>query len=555
MTTDIKEKSKNVQKRNMNLGIKITIIITILIVLVSSVSSLVIFDLSYKALKEEIRDNLIVLASHTAVTLDADELAKIKEPKDEGNDIYLKLQKELQKAKNACHGKLRYVYTLNKVNGEYVYILDATPIEDEENHSQIGEEFVAADYTYVEAAFEKEIAEIEPTPDEVYGGIIQTGYAPIKNELGKTVGVLAIDMDVSVLTEKEQSMKKAGIITLILGFILAMLSSLFFARYITAPILALTKGTKSVAEGDLDTIVSINRNDELGELAQSFNIMIHDLKKSREELKNYSITLIHQEKMAGVGQLSAGVAHEINTPLGYVKSNMETLEKYVMKLKGFYELQQKDKSEYQKEAIDNYIKNNKIEYIYNDLEDIMSQSMDGILKIEKIVRSLLGFSRKTETTEFVLYDINKGIKDTLIIAYNEIKHCAEIGQNLEDVPHIMAIDGDINQVLLNIIINAIYAIKEKGEMGKIAVHTYKKDNFVYCEISDNGVGMEDKNRKRIFEPFFTTKPVGIGTGLGLSITYDIIVNKHNGDISVQSQVGKGTTFIMKLPIQRRTKDE
>lgn len=276
----------------LSLGIKITIILTVLITLVSAISSLTIYDLSYKALKEEIRENLILLASHAAVTLDAEELAKITKPEDEGNETYLKLQKQLQKVKDSCKGKLRYVYTLNKHNDEYVYIIDATPAEDEENHSQIGEKFVAEDYTYIESAFYEATAEIKPTDDEVYGGSIQTGYAPIKDDNGNVKGVLAIDMDVMVLAEKEKMMKEAGVTALGLAFTLSILFSFFFAKYLTRPIMELTRGTKSVAEGNFDTIVEVNRNDELGELAKSFNSMTHDLEKSHEELKNYSVQLI-----------------------------------------------------------------------------------------------------------------------------------------------------------------------------------------------------------------------------------------------------------------------
>ncbi|HAN09614.1 MAG TPA: histidine kinase [Clostridiales bacterium] len=264
--------------------------------------------------------------------------------------------------------------------------------------------------------------------------------------------------------------------------------------------------------------------------------------------------------MAGIGQLSAGIAHEINTPLGYVKSNLETLERYVLKLEGLYKLQQKGTDNYEKQTLEeyktncsalrDYIKDNNIEFIYSDLGDAVNESSRGLNKIDKIVKSLLGFSKRTETTNFVQYYINKGIKDTLVIANNEIKHYAKVNEDLEEVPYIMAIDGEVNQVILNMIINAVYAIKEKGEFGNITVHTYKEDDFVYCEIADDGMGISEDHLKRIFEPFFTTKPVGLGTGLGLSITYDIIVNKHGGHIEVESQIGKGTKFIIKLPIKQ-----
>jgi signal transduction histidine kinase len=194
-----------------------------------------------------------------------------------------------------------------------------------------------------------------------------------------------------------------------------------------------------------------------------------------------------------------------------------------------------------------FIKQNKIDLIYSDLDTIFEETSEGLRRIENIIRSLLGFCRKEDENEFVEYDINKGIKDTLIVAKNEIKYLAQVTEVLKPVPLIMGIHGEINQVLLNIIVNAAHAIREKEIMGTIEIHTYSEEDFVCCEISDNGAGIKEENIKRIFEPFFTTKPEGIGTGLGLSIAYDIIVNKHKGHLEVDSEVGKGTTFRLKLP--------
>lgn len=165
------------------------------------------------------------------------------------------------------------------------------------------------------------------------------------------------------------------------------------------------------------------------------------------------------------------------------------------------------------------------------------------------MKSLLGFARKASSTEFSEYDINSNIKSTVTIAYNEIKYYANIEENLEEVPIIKALEGEINQVILNMLINAAYAIKLKGIQGTIKIHTYCEDNYVKCEISDNGIGISNENISSIFNPFFTTKPVGVGTGLGLSISKDIIVNKHSGSIDVNSSLGEGTTFIISLPMK------
>jgi len=294
-------------------------------------------------------------------------------------------------------------------------------------------------------------------------------------------------------------------------------------------------------------------------MERSLEISSREYKENLEKIEKLKGQVISQEKMAGIGQLSAGIAHEINNPLGFVKSNLYTLEKYKDKIKKLLELaiilekdienNHKDIYETSFSDIIEYKSKNKINFIFEDMDDIISESKDGINRIENIVKSLLSFSRRASSSEFSEYDINSNIKSTITIAYNEIKYFANVEQNLEDVPLIKAIEGEINQVLLNILVNAAHAIKLKGVQGTIKIHTYYEDEYLKCEISDDGAGISDENISNIFDPFFTTKPVGTGTGLGLSISHDIIVNKHSGSIDVRSTLGEGTTFIISLPIK------
>ena len=277
------------------------------------------------------------------------------------------------------------------------------------------------------------------------------------------------------------------------------------------------------------------------------------------KIEKLQAQIMYHEKMAGIGQLSAGIAHEINNPLGFVKSNIYTLKSYKDKLKKLLELYFKIESYLENSDKDSYKTNfseiieyknrNKIKFIFEDIDDIISESKDGINRMELIVKSLLCFARKASSSEFNEYDINSNIKSTITIAYNEIKYYANVEENLEEVPTIKALEGEINQVLLNMLVNAAHAIKLKGIQGTIKIHTYCEDNYVKCEISDNGTGISKENISNIFNPFFTTKPVGVGTGLGLSISHDIIVNKHSGAIDVNSCLGEGTTFIISLPIE------
>lgn len=291
-------------------------------------------------------------------------------------------------------------------------------------------------------------------------------------------------------------------------------------------------------------------------LERSLDISSNEYKENLEKIERLQTQIINQEKMAGIGQLSAGIAHEINNPLGFVKSNVYTLKGYKDKIKKvlqlYFDIEDKLKNEeaYKENfsEVVEYKKKNKIKFIFDDIDDIINESKDGICRMENIVKSLLGFARKASSSEYNEYDINSNIKSTITIAYNEIKYYAAVEENLESVPTIKALEGEINQVILNILVNAAHAIKSKGIQGIIKIHTYFDDGFVKCEISDNGIGISEENINNIFNPFFTTKPVGVGTGLGLSISHDIIVNKHSGSIEVKSNEGEGTTFVISLPI-------
>jgi signal transduction histidine kinase len=289
-------------------------------------------------------------------------------------------------------------------------------------------------------------------------------------------------------------------------------------------------------------------------LERSIDISSEEYSEHLEQIKELQSTLIQNEKMASIGQLSAGIAHEINNPLGYIQNNIKTLSKYIPKIQklqsltdDYIDCDEVAELEEKRYKIKAYSKDNKMDLLYSDLSDLITETLDGIYRIDEIVKSLLYFSRKLIANELEDYDLNKGITDTLSIAYNEIKYYAKIHQNLNEIPLIKAKPGEIHQVLLNIILNSVYAIKDKGIDGDIRIKTYHDNDFVYCEIEDNGIGIPEENISRIFEPFFSTKPIGKGTGLGLSISYDIIVNKHNGKIDVKSAVGKGTIFIITLP--------
>jgi signal transduction histidine kinase len=273
--------------------------------------------------------------------------------------------------------------------------------------------------------------------------------------------------------------------------------------------------------------------------------------------------LVQSEKLASIGQLAAGVAHEMNTPVGFVASNFETLENYMKKIKELFQMygelvekiETSDKAVLldKVDAISKSRNEMKIDFILKDLSVLFNDSREGIDRVTSIVQNLRDFSRVDKPENFETYNINDGIRATLVVVQNEIKYDADVEMELSEVPQILCSTGQINQVLLNILMNAAQAIKsqERDDKGKITIKTYATDNDVVCEISDDGHGIEPDKLAKIFDPFFTTKPVGEGTGLGLSISYDIIVIKHKGALLVDNSLGKGTKFTIKLPISKK----
>lgn len=285
-----------------------------------------------------------------------------------------------------------------------------------------------------------------------------------------------------------------------------------------------------------------------------------ELSMTLDQLKQTQSHLVQQEKLAAIGQLAAGIAHEINNPLGYIISNSSTLAGYLKKYKDMVEqyrgfkqtLSGMGNREIQKqiEELERVEQEKKIDFIQEDIDELLQDTNDGLERIGKIVGGLRLFSRSSQENQFEDYDLNAGIQNTLIVARNEIKYHAEIHTLYGELPLIQAVGGQINQVLLNLIINAVHAIKAKNpeEMGAITIRTDHDTEYVYCEIEDSGIGIPEQNMGKLYMPFFTTKPNGQGTGLGLWISHEIIVNKHKGEIKVKSRPGEGTTFTIKLPI-------
>jgi len=259
--------------------------------------------------------------------------------------------------------------------------------------------------------------------------------------------------------------------------------------------------------------------------------------------------LLQSEKMASIGQLAAGVAHEINNPVGYINSNITSLTDYVNDLLSFIKtLTEMSESENVSSHDVKKLKQD-IDYTFieEDIGHLLSESKEGVHRVKKIVQDLKDFSHVDEE-EWQWTDLHKGIDSTLNVVNNEIKYKAEVIKEYGDIPDVECIASQLNQVFMNLLVNAAHSIETQGT---ITIRTEKEDDeHIRIQIVDTGKGIKEENVSKLYEPFFTTKPVGQGTGLGLSLSYGIIT-KHGGKIDVESEVGKGTTFTITLPVKQK----
>jgi PAS domain S-box-containing protein len=283
----------------------------------------------------------------------------------------------------------------------------------------------------------------------------------------------------------------------------------------------------------------IKKNKEIDESRKDIQRALAKLEKAHEELKASQLKILQQEKMASIGQLAAGVAHELNNPMSFISSNLGTLQKYINRLIDFIKTQSEAIESVKNPAalskVDKKRKEVKLGHILGDAKLLLKESLDGSERVKKIVHELNSFSRMDEE-EYKKADINECIESAITIVWNELKYKSTL--------EIMCYPRQMNQVFVNLLINAVNSIADKGV---ITINTWHKDGFIGVDVSDTGVGIPRKNLIKVFEPFFTTKEAGKGTGLGLSITYEII-QRHKGEITVKSEVGQGTTFTIRIPI-------
>jgi signal transduction histidine kinase len=388
--------------------------------------------------------------------------------------------------------------------------------------------------------------------------------APIEQS-GQRLGTLCYGISLVRVIEARRTLLQQAVGIAVVELVLSSLVLTLIGFWLTRHLGALTRTSLQVAQGNLTPPAVPEGPDDVGQLGVAFNTMSRVIAERIQELEELNRTLeqrvheelsknrekdaymLQQDKMASIGQLAAGVAHEINNPMGFIISNLGTLREYSEALTSYIEqteqLVQADAAQAEqlkrvKESLD-------LAFILNDMGPLLHESLEGADRVKLIVHDLKDFARLDEATVKET-DLNQCVRSTVNIVRNELKYVAKLDLQLGTLPLVLCNPQQINQVITNLLVNAAQAIEGQG---CISITTRHEDGQVVLIVTDTGKGMSPEVLKRIFEPFFTTKPVGQGTGLGLTISYDM-VRKNGGDISVESEPGKGTSFIVRLPTRK-----
>ncbi|OFI33665.1 histidine kinase [Alteromonas lipolytica] len=406
------------------------------------------------------------------------------------------------------------------------------------------------------------------------------------------IGIDVASVQASVLTIRNWIISLA-----LLEMMLVALFSFGLGTYLTSQLKSLRKGARDMlaaipTQQYADVTIPIKGKDELAELAQSFNTLVdtlaseyrtrseaeqelidfnasleqtikertqaltdknEELLLSNKNLKEAQQQLFQAEKMASVGQLAAGVAHEINNPVGFVSSNLNTLKDYLSLFQILMDMAKKLKSETEESALHQRISElqafytqHDMDFISEDVGPLIDESIEGLQRVSEIVKGLKVFSR-VDSDEQQWFDLNHCINTTLTMVNNKLKYICKVEKQFADLPKVFFNLGKLTQVFTNLLMNAGQAIEATGKQGVISIVTQREGNNVKVRIQDSGCGISQENLDKLFNPFFTTKPEGQGTGLGLSITYGII-QEHGGQIVVSSTPGEGSLFEITLPI-------
>ena len=410
-------------------------------------------------------------------------------------------------------------------------------------------------------------------------------------------GEVQIGIDVTLVQTSLLQIRNWIIALALLEMALVALFSFGLGTYLTSQLHSLRQGAKDMlkaipTQNYRSVAIPIKGRDELSELAMSFNTLVNtlaeeyenrsgaqdelrelnrllenkvkertqalsdknaELENANKHLKETQQQLLQAEKMASVGQLAAGVAHEINNPIGFVSSNLSTLKDYLSLFQILLDMAKKLHSDGATEALkarvdelQAFYAQHDLDFIGEDIGPLIDESAEGLQRVSEIVKGLKIFSR-IDSEESQWYDLNHCLNTTLTMVNNKLKYICKVEKQFADLPKVYFNLGKLTQVFTNLLINAGQAIEVTGKQGVISISTMQDGDFVKVRIQDTGCGISQENLEKLFNPFFTTKPEGQGTGLGLSITYGII-QEHGGQIQVSSTPGEGSIFELALPI-------
>lgn len=377
------------------------------------------------------------------------------------------------------------------------------------------------------------------------------------------IGIEQSDFITNCMMEYKNNIIQLTIIILLLTLILSILLSMSISK----PLSVMEKTISKISEGDLSGRLDYTNYYELNQLVQSYNVMVNELQKmystlevevqdrtkelknAYNELQNTQAMMVHSEKMKSLGELVAGIMHEINNPINFIYGNMTHLSNYsndLIELIDDFTANSKSLNEEERTAFEKKKEELDYEFLKTDMPDLIKSCKEGADRAKNIIQDLKSFSRMEEAA-ITDIDVVHEIDTTLNILHNKIKNKAVVHKEYtEPIPKIEGYGGQLNQVFMNILDNAAGAIDKQGDIWiRIMLDNSYKNLII--EIEDNGIGMDKETAMKVFDPFFTTKPVGQGTGLGMSITHKIIKN-HQGNITVSSNKGQGTKFTITLPL-------
>ncbi len=460
---------------------------------------------------------------------------------------------------------------------EQELIYGAPQLNDLRSRRQVDVVFLSRDLTSVAASFAlapeiiKSLSSIALRAEEAKvrdPAIITLGDAryaafvydfPSTLERNRKWGYVAVFISMTSADATIQKLKTAMIYLATFLILIASLLIFIFSNRLVKPIELLVLAMKRIRTGRIEQIPPLESTYEIEYLVHAFNDMarnvsaakrtlemkLEELHRANQEIKNAQTQLVQSAKMVSLGQIVAGVAHELNNPIAFIYSNMHHLSDYVDKIREIVKIYRDLKanlSEKDQLAINTLEKSIDLDFILKDMEDLTKSCVDGANRTKEIVLGLRTFSRMDESS-FRPSDLHEGLRTTVRLLVTEFKDRVVIHEEFGELPLVECNLSQMNQVFMNLLSNGAQAISGRGD---IWIRTKSLGEMVEIQIEDSGAGIPKDSVEKIFDPFFTTKKVGQGTGLGLSIAYGL-VQKHNGSISVTSEVGKGTKFTLRLP--------